>query len=394
MSLNRGTLEAVARLADEAGVLSVYATTDPRIEATSRPAWQVRVHNELAELRHRVRAAGDHAAWSALSARLDALEPDLAWLLDGAASGRGRALFAPLSRPELFVVSIQLPLTTAVVLEPTAYLRPLVAAWTVGAPAGVVDVAAHGIRAIDYRFGATEEVYTQPYEESTADWRRLTGPASAIPGRAQRSAPQRDLYTRRVNEHLARFLQAAAPRMAELAAKLDWEDLVVTGDAELTAALVAGLPAELSAAAVTARALTASLPASRVADLIAPTLDAARYERGRRLAEQARDAALAGGPGAYGLADTLTALDEGRVEHLLLDESGTWHARRAPDGRLYPGDEIPPGGGGADDLVDEPDVAERMIEMAYRGGGRVTLLTSPAVEPLAAADGIGAILRW
>jgi release factor family 10 len=393
VSLNRGTLEAVARLADEAGVLSVYATTDPRVEASSRPAWQVRVRNELAELRHRVRSGGDHAAWAALAAALDALEPDLAWLLDGSASGRGRALFAPLRRPEPLLVSIQLPLTTAVVLEPTAYLRPLVAAWGIGAPAGVVDVAAHGIRAIDYRFGVAEEVYTQPYEESTVDWRRLSGPSSGIPGRAQHSAPQRDLYTRRVGEHLARFLHAAAPRLAELAGKLEWEDLVVTGDPELAAALLAGLPAELSASTVTARALTGSLPAPRVAEMIAPMLDAARYERARQLAEQARDAALTGGPGAYGLGDTLSALVEGRVEHLLLDESRQWSARRAPDGRLYPGAEIPPGGAG-DELVEEPDVAERMIELAYRQGGHVTLLGSAAGEPLAAADGIGAILRW
>lgn len=394
LSVDRERVHAIARLRDEIGVLSVYATADPRQEAASSPAWPVQIRNELSSLRHRLRDSGDHRRLAALRSRLPTLEPMLLHLLDAGAAGRGRALFASLGRFETHSVSTQLPLITGVVLDPVAYLYPLVAAYSVGAPAGIVVVTAHDVRVIDYRLGLAQPVWTVPYEQSTDDWRELTGPAAGNPKLGQRSVSQRDLYERRVTDHLTRFLSATSDRLVEFVDRAGWEDLVVTGENELVAALVAGLPHHPPTRIVTAAHVpAAALPPAHVADMVAPDLHAARQRRRRQLAEQARDAALSGGAGAYGLADTLSALAEGRVAHLLLQQSGHWAGRRAPDGRLCPEGEVPPGTT-AGELVAEPDLAERMIEETYRHGGEVTLLDDIAAEPLAAGAGVAAILRW
>ena len=45
-------------------------------------------------------------------------------------------------------------------------------------------------------------------------------------------------------------------------------------------------------------------------------------------------------------------------------------------------------------LRTEPDLPERMIELAYRTGAEVTLLEPAIAGPLSDADGVAALLRW
>jgi hypothetical protein len=97
--------------------------------------------------------------------------------------------------------------------------------------------------------------------------------------------------------------------------------------------------------------------------------------------------------GACGLSETLAALQEGRVAHLLLDADRQWTGRRSADGILVPDGEVPPGAD-ASALVDEPHLGERMIELAFRESAQVTMLSPAAAAPLADVDGVGAILRW
>jgi hypothetical protein len=45
-------------------------------------------------------------------------------------------------------------------------------------------------------------------------------------------------------------------------------------------------------------------------------------------------------------------------------------------------------------MTPEPDLGERMIELAFREGAEVTVLAPPDAAPLAEVDGVGAVLRW
>jgi len=388
MVMTREVLREIIDLYDEGGVLSVYLTADPREEATTRPAWRVRTDQGLAALRASLSDDRDRSV--ALASRLDQLRDEFDRLADPAGPGRGRALFAPLGSASVYTVAMQTDLPDVVRLAPVPHLVPLLRAWTLDAPAGAAIVSGDGIRLIDVRFGIARDTATLPYVDERTDRRELVGPAAANPARSQRSAAQHDLSERRATQRTRSFLRAAGPRIAAIGKHADWHDLVVFGEPELAAATVEGLPPEAGLpASIVARTLTAMVGA-QVAGLVTDELTTRRRDRANRLATQARDTALSGGPGAYGLPDVRTALAEARVAHLIMDADPHWHSR-ARDGRLVPGEDLLPNIT-TDELVDEPDLPDRMIISAYAAGAEVTVLDQ--LDPLVPANGIAALLRW
>ena len=386
-------LRSIAMLTDPVGVLLVYTTADPREGSTTRPAWQVRIANEFAALDRRLRKDDDTSLADLLAVRLADVDRELRALVDAATAGQGRALFLALAAGPITTVAVQVPLGDHVELGRSAYVRPLLAALSAYPPAGVVAVSGHGVHLVDVRLGHAVDAGSDSYEPVDTGRRDLTGPAAANPAAAQHSAAQHDLYARREADRLARFLRGAGGWVAGRAVELGWEYLVVTGDPERTAAFVAGLPHDRALPTVTVGHRVAGLPAAKVYPLIAAELADLRHRCARDVARRARDLALGGGAGAYGLADTLTALAEGAVLNLVLDASAEWAGRVGPDGRLYP--ELVAVPGVADEaLAVEPRLGERMVEAALRQGGRVTLLDPADAVDLRDAGGVAAVLRW
>ena len=78
--------------------------------------------------------------------------------------------------------------------------------------------------------------------------------------------------------------------------------------------------------------------------------------------------------------ETLTALAEGRVEHLILDVDGDFSAVA---------DMVPAGIGGPAELL-----GERAVEAAVATGAEVTALAAEDSKALAEAGGIAALLRY
>jgi hypothetical protein len=387
-------MRELAGLTDPVGVLSIYVTLGPqeRAEAGAKSPWELRMRHQLGQVRDRLRRTGPREHWMALRHRLTAIELELERLLDPAASGQGRALFAGVAGGRVRSVSLQVPLGDRVVLEPGAYLRPLVVAWSSAGPAGGVSVSAAELRVLDLRFGLAEVVDTIRYEAGV-EQPELKRPAAAVPGLPQHGAPQHDLYQRREEDKLLRFLRGTGRRLAEQAAERGWGDLALTGEATLVQAVREGLPPTLPAGVVTLDHPVNSLPAGKLAGTVAPALAQARRRRQRELAERARGNALSANAGACGLGETLGALQQGRVAHLLLDADRQWRGSRGPDGYLTPEGEVPPGLE-ATELSSEPHLGERMLELAFRDGAQVTMLDPTAAAPLADADGVAAILRW
>jgi hypothetical protein len=386
-------LRAIAELTDPVGVLSMYVSADPHEGSAARPGWQVRVANELVALERCLRKDGASARADALVLRLVDVHRELRALVGAATPGQGRALFVPLSGGPVSTVAVQVPMGDHVELGRSAYVRPLLAALSAHPPFGVAAVSGHGLRLVDVRLGLATDVGTESYEPAEAGRHEPTGPSAASPTLARHGSAQHDLYAHREAGRLARFLRGAAGRVAAVATELGWEYLVVTGDPERASALAAGLPHEPAIPTVTAAHRVADLPAPRIYAAVADDVDDVRHRCGRELGRRARDLALGGGAGAFGLADTLTALNEGRVLHLLLDASGEWAGRVDPDGRLHP-EFVSVPGVVESALAVEPRLGERMVEAALRHDGRVTLLEPADATDLVDAAGVAAILRW
>lgn len=394
MSIAWETLRSVADMTDEIGILSIYVSLDPhwRAESTAKSPWEVRLRQELAQVREQTKEHGPREHHKALIDRLEKLRMDLERLRDPAAPGQGRALFAGVASGEVQTVSLQVPMVDRAVLEQRPHLRPLVAAWSTAGPTGAAAVSADEVRVVDLRFGWVEEIAVIRYINDT-EQRELKGPAAANPALSQHGAPQHDLFERREDEKLHRFLRSVGDHLAEHASEHGWEHLALTGDAHLVQAVTDGLPPRLADEVVTLTHPVAQLTAPKLAATVEPALAAARQQRRQRLAGKAYESAMSANAGASGLGETLDGLQQGRVAHLLLAADGAWSGSRTADGRLVPDGEVPPGAD-PEAMSAEPDLAERMIELAFRNGAHVTMLEPQDAAPLDSAGGVGALLRW
>jgi hypothetical protein len=384
MRLTEQSVLDLCRIRDPFGVVSVYAETTPERQAHATPEWLVSVRNGLRDLRQRSKEEGPRERWVALHQRLDDLEPELERLLDPAQPGRGMAVFAPVTDDRIEHVSLQMPLRDAVVCEPAPYVRPLVVALDEGRPAGVAIVDRSGVRLLEWRFGETEEVEAYDFSEATSEWRELKGPAPANPAMAQQTSTQRDLFEERLLEHVLKYLKEVGrddlPRHVK---GREWDRIVIAGDPRLTQPLVDGLR---SIEILHTDHELRQMSPREVARHVQPVLEEAQRRREVGLVETTKERALSGGSGALGLRDTLAALGEGRVQHLVYDDARDFEGFRTPDGLLLPDD--------SDGGAPEPHLVERMIERTFETSGSVTPVEGPAAELLESHGGVGAILRW
>lgn len=220
----------------------------------------------------------------------------------------------------------------------------------------------------------------------------MKGPAAANPALAQQTAPQRDRFERRVEDNRARLLAAAATDLAAVASSRRWETLLLVGDPRLTRIVAGALPGTPPAVVEVPRILD-GLSAAELAAAVADEFEGCRRRVARAIIARAVEAARSGGLGSAGLEETLAALAEGRVAHLVLEAEREWRGVRAPDGRLAPEGAVLPGTR-TEELAEEPRLAERMVEAALATDAEVTLVDGDAAALLEDADGVAAVLRW
>lgn len=390
MEFTEDVLRKLSRLTDPYGVLSVYATADPRGEAAGA---HVRVRNDLAAIRERARREMSRERRMAVERRLDALAGHIDQLLDRADTGRGRVLFATVGDGVEEEFRLQVPLPDMAVLDDVAYVRPLVAATSATAPEGLVAVARGGVHLVDVRYGTAAEVLRRTFEVDTDDWRQMRGPAGARSAKPQSSVSHTDRFGDRLDEHLGRLLRDTVPEVAEAARERGWRRLTVTGDPRLAEPLAAELGQRMGEQPARADRNVYGIPAQRMAEELRPVLADAQQRAEEALVRRVRDAARSGPTAATGLPDTLGGLNERRVERLVLDPSRTWQGARTPDGRLFPYGQVPPDVP-AESLTPVADLGERMIEQALAGDAEVVTLSPDAATALADVDGVAAQLRW
>ncbi|MEV0840402.1 VLRF1 family aeRF1-type release factor [Actinocatenispora sera] len=372
-------LSRLAAFDDEIGVLSLYATVEP-----GSAVGQTRMRSTLSALRRDLAEHADRDWAARAEARLDELEQPIADLLDPTEAGLGRMMFAQLGGDALQTAWIQRPVGDVAVVESNAYLWPLLAAIEPAAPAGVARVGRDGVRLFDCRYGVAEELNSVSFNLPGAT---TSGePRSDVPT-LSRAGIHPDRYAQRVEEHLAKYLRHAAGTVGEHAQQRGWQTLVLVGDPRLTRILAEALPPDRDRTELDA-VLDPDLTPTEVLDFVTPTLTEARTRREAAAVQRVADLARAGGNGVLGLADTVSMLQDGRVERLLLDAAGGWSPEDAVDAGAPPTAVLLAGEGTASEL------AEGMVELALSRGGAVTLLEGAAAAELADRDGIAALLRW
>jgi peptide subunit release factor 1 (eRF1) len=279
-------------------------------------------------------------------------------------------------------VELQVPLREGVVLDEHACLSPLVAALDGTVCVGIVIVQRDGVRAIDVRLGEADEVERFGFD-----------PAIDYDGRGRNIGSMKEEFDQFLSENRHRFLRSVAERLGPIADQRGWNPIILAGDARLTTQLDAALKKNGRELVHSDRTPGEYAAPGEVLRTFADDLDEFRIKRELKLVEQAKDAALGAGTGSLGLRDTLDALTQARVAHLVLEDGRNWPGQRSQDGAILVGSDAPLGLD-TRDMIAEQNMAERMIERALATDAKVTVVQGPATEVLAEHEGVAAILRW
>lgn len=376
-------LRALATESPGRPVLSVYVRTDPRDPANTShaPAWQIELRNGLRAVGERLAGDGDRLQQRSFETLRTRVERGLAEL---SPSERGRSVvwFLHADGRTSRRLSLQLPVRRdAVVWDDRPFVSPLVDVVDRGAATGVVLVGGDSIRLLQIQTGHIDEPEDSTYELSLGDWRPFKASASANPARGQQTVSHQEHYEARVSKQRGELFETAAAAMAERADGLGWERIIIAAEGQVAARFHEALPETLRSRVITT--LDHNMghgDLAAIAAILEPPLEAAWLERTRRLVAAARERASAGGAGALGPQETLGALAEGRVNHLVLDPDHDFSSAAGS---------IPPSIGGPPSML-----AERAVEAAIAAGGHVSTLPVSDSEELLDAGGMVALLRY
>jgi hypothetical protein len=364
----------------EHGVISLYIDADP---ADRRERWRTEVKNGLRVAVDRVGSDADRETRLAVRDTAERLEQGL---LDEplAAEARGVIGFVEVQREEgearWYGLDLS-PRTTRVVHGPVAQLHLLLAMLDEAAPRGVAVISAERIRLVDWRLGRVEELHDWELEIFANDWRERKAEKPPDPARGQAiSAAGKDQYGERLEHNRKRFAKQAGELAAAEIRRREWHELLVFGDPRYAREFEGAFEANHEPRHVDDADLI-SEPIVKLQVRLAELVPSLKRERERRLIERIKDEALAGARGAVGLQETLQALSEGRVEHLVYDAE-----------RDYPEPSL-------DDPIvkstaDGLPTLERMVELALSTSAAVTPVEGESAELLAEHEGVVALLRY
>lgn len=363
------------------GVISVYVDLRPEERGE---AWRIELRNALGELSQATGGNRNPVAATAerIRARVETEGRD--------PSGRTLIGFVEVApkpaREEWFAIQVPRERTEAV-LDRRPLLRPLVALLDGGAPRGIAAVSAERVRLLRWTLGTTEEIDDWGLEIFSLDWRERKSPRSADTARMQGAkASGRDQFDQRLEHNRERFLAEAGRLVAEELAERGCRELIVFGDREHAAPFAESAGQGLAVAAVEAQNVIGE-PVGAIAARAGALIAELRRSRALELVERAKQEGRGGTRGALGVEETLQALAEARVEHLLLNARGGLGADRAEV-------EAALAAVGGDDGAADGELAERMVELALDTSARVTPVEGEAAEALAEVGGAAALLRY
>ena len=303
------------------GVLSVCVVIDP---ADRGGGWHVALIDELRDVRDRVEEDSSHDVRVALRAALDHVLERFTEQTKPL-EGRGHVGFVEVAKKkpqERWYSSQMAPRRTVAAYGPRAYLRPIVEVVDDGARIGVAAVSGDEARVWQWELGVLSELDAWEIV-TTGDWRERKAQRSSDPARIQGAkSAGRDQHEQRVEAHRERFLKDAGGRTAAVAGERDWRDLLVFGEYEHVQRFAHALGPRQHRHVHPKNVV--SEPTSRIAERVDALVPDLNREREMKLVEAAKASAYSGKErSSLGPQETLEALAQGRVDHLLFDASAT-----------------------------------------------------------------------
>lgn len=385
--MNSNRIQELRSLIDhkpDGQVLSVFCRTDPRDPANSSdsPGWMIALKNGL----KRVLAEdkGDREAAEGARRLADTAERRLLGI-PAADRGRSIALFLAADGSLDQLITFQIPFREDhVALDAGAVVWPMIDVIDRGLRTGLVLLSHDHIRLLEWSDGTAHDLEQSRWDLELGDWREYRSAVRANPQRGQQSSVNTAAYDDRVEEWRARFAKAAAQAVAESAQELDFERLVIAADGALGTEFADALPDGVRGMI---RATVANnlidVTAAEAATQLDPHLRDAWRTRTGEVADRALARVRASDRASIGADETLLALVEGRLEHLVLDPY------------LEVGDNsLSSGARKAMDDAGEASVPEALVELAIRTDAKISSASTDEVPALAEAGGVLGLLRY
>jgi hypothetical protein len=358
------TFEDARRLSDwqpPLGVVSVYLAFDP---ADRGGAWRTELRNGLDALLE--------AAKDAEHERRVALRAVAKRIIDRYEDGdhrpppRGEAGFVEVAEKggeEHWWGTGAAPQASACVeLGERPSLAPLVDLACRGEWRGIAIVALERVRLLNFAEGELSELEDWELEVMSLDWRERKAQTGNGPTRGVASSGK-DEYGDRLDHNRHRFLGEAGALVGRKLEERGIGRALAFGPAIDLEHFESGLNAPNVKLAVAEKADLISVPTGKLHDTVATAVENADAERESRLVAKALEEVRGGSRGAGGPGDVGEAVEEGRVERLVL---GT----------------------------DLGAAAESLVRGALKVSAKITVVHGAAAEALGEAEGVAAILRY
>jgi hypothetical protein len=378
-SLRYPNRETVAELLDwrpPHGVVSLCLDIRPEDRSA---AWRTEARNGLSRIEDEF---GDHDGKVAARATAERLAEELsAELVEDAP--RGLLGFVEISRQEgeeRWYRSQLAPRQSSVSVGAVAHVHPLLELLDDGAPLGVAAVSSERVRLFGWRLGKLDELHDWEMSYFADQWRERKAQRVRDPARSQAvSASGRDQFDQRMEANRERFSKHTGELVRREFAEHRWRRVLAFGDERYVRGFGQGF-GDAAALHHAAESDLVSEPPGSVERRVEELLPELNRERERALIERIKNAAYAKDRGgSLGPEETLQALEEGRVDHLVYDSE-----------RLYPGAGRRPDG----EQDDGAASIERMVELALATSAAVTPVEGDCAAELSEQDGVAALLRY
>lgn len=389
------TLEDARRLCSwgpPLGVVTVYLRFDP---ADRGSGWRTELRNGVAGVVE-ASAALDHDGRSAVRATADRI---VARFDDRDRRGlpRGEVGFVEVSRgrgEERWWATRVPPPASGAALGERPMIAPLFSLIESGEARGVALVSAERVRLLEWALEGTEELESWELAIFSRDWRERKARATADPARTQGvSASGHDQFSDRLNDNRHRFLGECRGLASQAGTVRGWPEILAFGPAPHLTSFCEGTGHAGPPIVRAGEGDLVSIPLGQVERQIADAVERIARDRSRVLAERVVEEAGAHARGALGVRETLTALGEGRVDHLVLDVR---HLAFEPvRGGPIASDSGGPGKNGAPREGAEPELdPELLIQRALQSGAAVSTVSGEPAALLANGHGVAALLRY
>ncbi|MGI9182969.1 MAG: VLRF1 family aeRF1-type release factor [Longimicrobiaceae bacterium] len=364
----------VSRPPGDAKILSLFL--DMSVNSDNKRTFQVFLNQKRAEFQELDSERSNHHV-EPIGAAFDRIDR---WIDDEFdEANRGVALYTEIGGDWFEALQFPVPITNRMVINERPVVGPL---------AQVLEsYHHHGVVLLDREHVRILSVYLG----TLLDEIEVRGDPFPAPHDVQAGGYSQKRYQRRKAEEMRHFFREFAKEVEEFVRRYKADDLVILGTDENVAKFKEFLSDRLREMVVYTGPMGVDDSTSEVLARIEPHLRAEREREAREVVEVLLDRVGQGYLATAGFQSTLTALQEGKVDTLVMARDHERNGARCPQcGFVFARD---PGSCPYDGTATEEgiDVVEEMVRMAEEQDSEVEF-----VEPGAVAEvgGVGALLRF